>query len=346
MRIGSSEEELIMTRTHKKLALVALTAFVAEAALIFCVAINFKGNMLNPIKAAPEDYSISFTRSNAYSAVDKTYVYENSTTVGNKVYLISTGGNSRASGAIASIPSSADSTVADPVLKFYRDSDGANPFRHQSLNSISVTTNGNVTLSILTSADGVYYKEKGTLDCTSSGATFSNFNEYDRFVGITGSTRASFQRNITNVSLNYECDSGASDSPFVSGTFEAVVKDKSNLDSPISFVFNSDGYGYYTFYYNTDAENKYSLFSWSYNQYTDSLAFSYMSSGAGSTAGMSGTGNNTAYQGYRLFGKFSAGQTNSAALIDGDLHIFFFEKQSDTQYEYRRSSANIVDRVL
>ena len=63
MRIGSSEEELIMTRTHKKLALVALTAFVAEAALIFCVAINFKGNMLNPIKATNSgNFSVSFNR--------------------------------------------------------------------------------------------------------------------------------------------------------------------------------------------------------------------------------------------------------------------------------------------
>lgn len=52
-----------MNKTHKKLALIAISAFVVEAALVVGVATNFNAMALNPIKASNTDYSVTFSRS-------------------------------------------------------------------------------------------------------------------------------------------------------------------------------------------------------------------------------------------------------------------------------------------
>ena len=52
-----------MNKTHKKLALIAISAFVVEAALVVGVATNFNAMALNPIKASSTDYSVTFSRS-------------------------------------------------------------------------------------------------------------------------------------------------------------------------------------------------------------------------------------------------------------------------------------------
>lgn len=319
-----------MNSTHKKLTLLTLLSVVSCGAVVFASIANLSSVPFTSIKASGStSYSVSFSRSDAYSDSGTTYTYKKNSSVGNEIYLVSTDGMSRNSGALATVPQKTETSKASPVLKFYKYSDASKAFMHQSLSSITVTTSRTITLSILTSYDGVTYRERGTLSCGTSSATFSAFGEYDYFVGITVNTdgRANFATNITGVSLAYECESLPYPS-FVSGvTYSAVVKDKSNRDSPISIHINDDGYGYYTFFYNTNSTTYYTLFTWVFDEELNSVDVSYLNQGpAGSSVeGMSSTGSVTNYQEYCLFDRFSMSDIrhNYFAVIGNSIYVYF-----------------------
>ena len=269
-----------MEKKHKKFAIISILSFSALCGVVLFSA--SKSNNFESIftKAAKQEFSLSFTRTDAHSDSGTTYVYGKETQVGNECYLISTGGNSRSSGYLATIPSMYDSTIAAVSMQFYKDASGTTPFKHQTIDSVTIITSGNVTLSIQASRDGVTFREKGTLDCTSSGATYSLFDEYDRFLLITESSRASSARSIKEVDISYECESAIEN--FTSGSFEAVVKDNSDLDAPMSIYFNSDNYGYYKFYHNGTSAYYYTLFTWEFDANLYAIKMTYTSSPAGS----------------------------------------------------------------
>lgn len=303
------------------------------------------GFSMPSIRANGTEYSLSFLRDDAYSASGRTYAYKKQTSIGNEVYLVSTGGNSRDSGYLATVPSMYDSSVAKVVMKFYKDSEGTILFRHQLLSSLTVKTSGNITLSIQTSRDGVTYREKSTIDCTSGGVTYSSFDEYDRFLTITeSSSRAASAISIKEVDISYECDSTSE--TYELGTYSAVVKDKSNLDAPTSVIFNSDHYGYHTFHYNGDGKDYHALFSWEYDSNLGAFKLDYIAKGpdGSSIEGMEGTGTSTNYSGYRIFARFSAGWGNYAAVFGDSISIFFHTSQARVDYpnEYQRTEPTML----
>lgn len=334
-----------MKRTTKKLTVISLLSFST-----LCCVVLFETGKINVnrsifAKASQQEYSLSFSRNDAYSESDKTYVYEKPTSFGNPCYLVSTGGNSRSSGYLATIPSMYDSGDA-VTLKFYKDSNGTIPFRQQSIETLSIKTSANVTLSIQTSSDGITFREKGTLNCTSSGASFSLFDESDRFLLITESARVASARSIKEVELTYTCESKSE--YFTSGSYEAVVKDNSNLDAPMSIYFNYDNYGYYKFFYNGDSSYYYTLFTWQYDENLGSIKMDYTSTPAGSIADLTATGNSTNYSGYRLFARFGAGWTNYAAVLDSNISIYFHTSQAaaGTPNQYQRSTPTILSAII
>lgn len=328
-----------MNNTHKKLSIIALSSIVLAASAIFAVSNNVVNNP-SLLKASGDSYSVTFARNDAYSDSGTTYVYKQNTQVGNDIYLVSTGGMNRNSGAIATIPSTYESSYTNPELKFYRDSGATQPFMHQEIESVSIKTSGSVTLSILTSFDNVTYKEVGTLSCSSSGATFSTFNEYDRFLKIGVSEKGASTRNITQVSFSYVCESKPSVA-FVSGSFSAIVKDKSNLDTEMHMYFNSDGYGYYTFFYNYNSTTYYTLFSWVYNEAYESFVVTYVHNDdkTGSIADLTPSGGTTEYQGYRLFYSNSRGKTTSVGYVNGKVALYFYTAQGE---QYQRDTMNVL----
>ncbi len=307
---------------------------------------NMNNNGYSPIKATVlSDYSVTFTRENSYSAAGTTYTYEQTTTNGNKIYLVSTGGTSRASGAIAQIPSAMD-TATNPTFLFYKTNDASKAFRHQLINNVNVKTSRDVELSVLTSSDGYTFRQKGTFSCGTSGGTFSDFNEYDRFVSISVSERANQFSNITEITINYGCES-ITELPFVAGHYRAVVKDNSNRDSEINLFMNSDNYGYYTFYNNTDLKNYYTLFTWNYDSDLKVVTVSYTGTPAGSISDLAASGNTAAYQGYRLFEKFSKDdiKSNYIALFDNEVSLFFHTAQASYTNQYQRATVTIMTLV-
>lgn len=334
-----------MKKNFKVLSLIA----IGSSMVIGAVALSLSGTFSNLnsrfARAVGNEYSVEFKREDAYSASGTTYAYKKQTPGGNDVYLVSTGGNSRTSGYLATIPSMFDSTVAAVNMKFYHDSDATSPFRHQTISSLTIKTSGSIQLKIQTSQDGVTYRDKGTLDCTSSGATLSSFSTTDRFVNITESSRASAARSISSVSITYECENQSES--FVSGHYQTTITDDNGYNSTINLFLNSDYYGYLQFDNGKDSTSYYSLMTWEYDYIRGSVHLMYVKEAAGSIAGMEGTGTSTNYAGYRVFGRFSAGWDNYMALFDGYGSLFFHSSQasSTNPNQYQRSTATVLTVV-
>lgn len=316
---------------EKLLFITASLSLVLSAGAIVIAANAPLG--FNPFvaRAVETEYSISFTRANEYSESGTTYAYLNQTQSGNDMYLVSTGGNNRVSGAIATIPSMYDSSVSSPVLKFYKDSEAQHVFRHQSINSITIKTSAAITLNIMTSSDGYAFKSRGTLDCTSTGATFSDFTNLDRFVAVTEDARAASARSIKEVSISYACQEESE--PVVQNEYRSVVKDKSDRDSAIRIVFNSDHYGFYKFHYATDDTDYTTLFTWEYDADKAAIKVLYTSTPGGSISGETASGGTTQYQGYCLFARnnSSYGFYNYVSVYDGKISLFY-HTQTDSSY--------------
>lgn len=329
-----------MENSRKKLIIVAMMSEVTILATVIAITGLLPTANLSYSKATGPEYSISFVRADSTTAVNTTYTYKTSTTNGNDVYLVSTGGNARTSGYLATIPSMYDSSVAAVSMKFYKDSDTSRLFRHQLISSVTVTTSGSVTLSIQTSMDGITYREKGILNCTSSGASLEGFDQYDRFLLITESSRANAARSIKQVDIAYECESAFESAP--ASVYTAIVKDNTNQDAPMSLHLNSDHYGYYQFHYNGDGNEYYTLFTWTYDDDLRAVKLDYTATPAGSISDKEGTGNSTNYSGYRLFGRFTAGWGNYAAVFEDSVSIYFHTSQATASNpnQYQRAEAN------
>ena len=333
-----------MKSIHVKFCLMLACSSVLMTAAVFTATKGTSFSMPS-IRANGSEYSLSFLRDDAHSESGTTYTYKKQTSLGNDVYLVSTGGNSRTSGYLATVPSMYDSSVAKVVMNFYKDDSGTIPFRHQSISSVTIKTSANITLSIYTSRDGVTYREKTTVDCSSSGGSYSSFDEYDRFLRITESaSRAASARSIKEVDISYECESAIE--TYSIGTYSAVVKDKSNLDAPTSVIINSDHYGYHNFHYNGDGNDYHALFSWEYDEDLRAFRLDYIASGpeSSSIAGMVGTGNSTSYSGYRIFARFTAGWTNYAAVFGNSISIFFHTSQASASdpNQYQRTEPTML----
>jgi len=335
-----------MTAKQKKLFLLTsmMSVFVMAVTILFA-----SGNIkLKSIftRASLQEYSVSFTRADSYKEESgAVYTYKKSTQAGNDIYLVSSGGLSRNSGAIASIPS-ATSTIDDPVIKFYKDSDHQYLFRQQEVRSLSVVTSRTLNLTISFSSDGVTYREIETKECSTEGTTFSSFPEYAVFISLTSSSRAGFSTNITSISLSYGCEN-RSYPVFENTLFETTVKDKSNLDSNMKIIFNDDHYGYYKFYYNAGSAYKTTLFTWQYDEYKTAIKVSYTSTAAGSISGETASGGTTEYQGYRLFTYNGSGYYNYVSVFDGKVSIYFHTTQQSCTdkseyYKYNQRTDAVI----
>lgn len=335
-----------MTKKVKILSLIAIGSSMVLGTVALSLSGAFSSIGSNFARATGNEYSVSFARADAYSASGTTYSYKKQTPNGNDIYLFSQNGKSRNSGALGTVPSTYDSTLDALTLMFYVDDSMTHGFRHQAISSITVTTGASFELDLQTSPDGVTFRSKASLSCSTSGATYSNFNEYDRFIKITetSNSRGAAARNVTGVSLTYECVNQTES--FSSAVYSATVKDKSNLDSAMSIHLNSDGYGYYSFYYNTDAATQYTLFTWVYDESCALITVNYTSTAAGSIAGMEAIGTSTTYQGYRLFARFNASYYNYIGIFGDKATVFFHSSQATSgeanKNQYQRSEFTVL----
>lgn len=278
--------------------LSVVSIFVMAVTILFT---SGKATLKTPFARATGDVSsITFARSDEVSASGTTFKYKKTTPAGNDIYLVSTGGINRAtSSALASVPSTYD-IYTQLYMRFYKNIGGTSGFSHQAISSISVVTSAALTVKVQTSSDGVSFKDKGTLNCSTSGATLDSFTEIDRYVCLTVDSRAAQTRNITGITITYECQSNVL--PYeLKSFYKADIKDTTNRDTYLTMDFDaSSGYGRLVFHNLTygDFYNNY-RFEWvSENLYK----IYYVSSPTeGPHAGEASSGSASQYQEYCLF---------------------------------------------
>ena len=316
-----------MKTAYKFLSLILGILTVAVGFSIGITNIKFIGNpfLLKATSADLTNQVVSFNRKTSTYSEDTTkkiFTSVSQTPSGNPVYLICEGGSLPANNAIAAVPPSSDSSLKDPVIKFYMDSIKTNPFKHQTIESVSITTSATITMSIQTSSDGVNFSEKGTLSCGSTAATLTGFDKYDRYIMITNSNKAAAARNIRDITICYSCSKNVVPS-FTPGTYLARIKNNASAYVDVDIVFNNNGTGDFN-YTNSNTGLAYvTKFTWAYSEITDSIKLTYATGG---------TGDNTAYQGCRLFYKFSSSVTDGSNTnymgVVGDELVFFFYSSS------------------
>lgn len=315
-----------MTAKQKKLFLLTSVMSV----FVMAVTVLFAGGRVPTFKvpyakANGSVSSVTFTRSDEYSVSGTTFKYKKSTPSGNDIYLVSTGGINRASNtALASVPSTFD-TYNQLYLKFFKDSEATTGFMHQSISSLEIVTSGSITVKIQTSSDGISFKDKGALDCTTSGATLSSFTEIDRYICITIDSRAASTRSITSVGITYECEQGKA-APTVAAEYSTVVKDLSNRDSAVRMIFNSDGYGRLFFYNNTSATDFVTNYRWEYVPEKIAIKIIYVGTPpAGASISGASTGTAAQYQEYCLFVRYTTTYViyNYVSLFEGKISLVF-----------------------
>lgn len=210
-----------MNKTHKKLALVSIAAFVIEAAVVIGVATNLSGNILSPIKADTVDSSVTFTN------------FENIDGVGAKISSLHNGGTIKAysvrpvSGSNASLAYGKqlffcfmNNGVSNTSISVGGNSYEFAPF--ENLTSIQATYSGGGELYAYTSTDGSTFssgtKVTSGKNLDISGAKYlylKNNSDYDMLY-------------VSSVSLSYTCNGGpvekALSSISLSGTYQTAFE--------------------------------------------------------------------------------------------------------------------------
>lgn len=315
-------------KINKKLLGFGTLALPIVVAASMFFAMNPNMNLLNKAFAGDgtSDYSITFNRTvSEYTAdtTNKIYTSKSNTSSGNSMYLVATKCANPTATGIATVPNSFDSVETIPVLRFYNDSSRTNQYRCQGVLSLFVTTSRTITLTVKASSDGTNFYKKGTFSSSTSGGTYSSFDKFDRYIEITvdSDNRPTQVGYIREVVFSYSCNSSYVPSSFTEGSFAGKVINNASVETDISIEFNSDKTGFY-YYKNTspsDGETYKTAFTWSYNQNKENITITYATGG---------TGNNTAYQGCRILFGFSAGKTNTIALVDDSVSVFLYKEGS------------------
>lgn len=150
-----------MNRTHKKLAILTLSAFIVEAGLILSVATNFGANSFFSLKAISNDYSVTFSK--AVSTLESGSYGGATATISSKL-----SGGTRVYADISS------ETFASSVNNIAR-------FTGSDSNYIKFYFNGGVTnFSSINSMDFTYSYSNGTFDIyySSTPIDFNNPSTY------------------------------------------------------------------------------------------------------------------------------------------------------------------------
>ena len=201
-----------MNKTHKKLALIAISAFVVEAALVVGVATNFNASALSlaPIKAEAVSRSMTISKANAISYSSKasaTYANHYDNTI---VFASATGGTftCTVTNSTTSISDSSNigNIYADSSISFSSSYSPASK-TFQQVDSIAVSSASTAARTIR-----FYFNESETYQTLSVPARDSA--TYDtstigtvRCLTITGSSASEYSTcAVTSIVLGYTCD--------------------------------------------------------------------------------------------------------------------------------------------
>ena len=319
------------------------SVFVMTVAVLFgCKSILFKPLKSSFVKASGSEYSVTFKNSNFYSQDESdkktpVYTFLNQTPSGNDIYLVTRGGNFRNTSGIGNV-STNTSDKSLMQIRFYKDAAGTREFKHQNILSISIKTNNNESLQIQTCSDGVAFTQKTTLNCTSSGVTYSDFNENDRFIAVAQPSQSSNSRYVKEITITYECQNAVDPTFDSTKIYEATVLDKHDASSHLYFVFNSDHYGYYKFYYNgynNDAAYYTNLFTWQFDLDKGAVKVGFIGNSSKPTPPSSiddvtASGGNEEYQGYRLFVYNNTSFYNYLTVWQDSLSVYFHTQGAPT----------------
>lgn len=192
-----------MNRTHKKLAILTLSAFIVEAGLILSVATNFGANSFLSLKATSNDYSVTFSK--AVSTLESGS-YGGTTTIssklsgGTKVYA-----DISSAYFMPSVNNIARFTGSDSnYIKFYFNGGVTN---FSSINSMDFTySNSNGTFDIYYSSTPIDFNNPSTYSVKSvSDAPASVFLGDSGIHYVAIHSKSGAYAYFASVKINYTC---------------------------------------------------------------------------------------------------------------------------------------------
>lgn len=192
-----------MNRTHKKLAILTLSAFIVEAGLILSVATNFGANSFLSLKATSNDYSVTFSK--AVSTLESGS-YGGTTTIssklsgGTKVYA-----DISSAYFMSSVNNIARFTGSDSnYIKFYFNGGVTN---FSSINSMDFTySNSNGTFDIYYSSTPIDFNNPSTYSVKSvSDAPASVFLGDSGIHYVAIHSKSGAYAYFASVKINYTC---------------------------------------------------------------------------------------------------------------------------------------------